>query len=70
MDKDIGQRFCLKFFIENWISCAESMKMLQKANDESISSKTRAYEWHSGFKSRRDVVKDLPHFGRPSTSST
>ena len=33
-------------------------------------SKTRAYEWYGAFKSGRDVVEDLPHSGRPSTSST
>ena len=70
MDKNIKQRSCLKFCIENRISCAESMKMLQKAYDESTSSKTRGYEWYSAFKSGRDVVEDLPRFGQPSTSAT
>ena len=44
--------------------------MLDKAYGESTLSKTRAYEWHSAFKSGRDVVEDLPRSGRPSTSST
>ncbi|XP_018357096.1 PREDICTED: putative uncharacterized protein FLJ37770 [Trachymyrmex septentrionalis] len=44
--------------------------MLQKAYGESTLSKTRAYEWYSALKSGRDVVKDLPRSGRPSTSST
>ena len=50
--------------------CAELLKILQKAYGESTSSKTRAYEWYSAFKSGRDVVEDLPRSGRPSTSST
>ena len=70
MDKNIEQRNSLKFCIANGISCAESLKMLEKANGESISSKTRAYEWYSAFKSGRDVVEDLTRSRRPSTSST
>ena len=70
MDKNIEQRICLKFDIENGISCAESLKMLQKAYDESTLSKTRAYEWYSRFKSGRDVLEDFPRSGRPSTSLT
>ena len=59
-----------KKIVKNGISCAESLKILQRAYDESILSKTRAYEWYSAFKSGRDVVEDLPRSGRPSTSST
>ena len=70
MDKNIEQRICLKFCIANGISCAESLKMLQKAYGESTLSKTRVYEWYSEFKSGRDVVQDLPRSGQPSTSST
>ena len=35
MDKNIEQRICLKFCIANGISCAELLKMLQKAYGES-----------------------------------
>ena len=70
MDKNIERIICLKSCIANRISCAESLKMLQKAYGESTLSKTRAFEWYSAFKSGRDVVKDLSRFGRPSTSST
>ena len=70
MDKNIEQQICLKFCIANGISYAESLKMLVKAYGELILLKRRAYEWYSVFKSGRDVVKDLPRSGRPSTSST
>jgi len=69
MDKNIEQRIYLKFCIANGISCAESLKMLEKVYGESTLSKTRAYEY-SAFKSGRDVVEDLPRSGRPSTSLT
>ena len=70
VDKNIEHRIYLKFCIANGISCAESLEMLQKAYGESTLWKTRAYEWYSELKSGRDVVKDLPRSGRPSTSST
>lgn len=70
MDKNIEQRVCVKFCVANGISCAESLKMLQKAYGESSLSKTRVYEWYSAFKSGRDVVENLPRSGRPSTSSS
>ena len=70
MDKNTEQRICLRFCIANGISCAESLKMLQKAYGERTLSKIRAYEWYNAFKSGRDVVEDLPRSGRQSTSST
>ena len=70
MDKNIEQRICFKFCIVNGISCAESLKMLQRAYSESHLLKTFAYEWYSPFKSGWDLEEDLPRSGRPSTSLT
>ena len=69
MDKNIEQRICFKFCIANGISCAESLKILQKVYSESTLSKRRAYEWYSAFKSGQDVVEDLPRSGQLSASS-
>ena len=70
MDKNIEQRICLKFCIANGISCAELLKMFQKAYSEFTLWKTRAYEWYSTFKSGRDVIEDFTRSGRPSKSLT
>ena len=70
IDKNIEQRICLKFCITNGISCAESLKMLQKAYGQTTLLKTRAYEWYSAFKSGRDMVEDLPRSVLLSTPST
>ena len=70
IDKNIEERICLKFYIANGISYAESLEKLQKDYGESTLSKIRAYEWYSAFKSGRDVLEDLPRSARPSTSST
>lgn len=69
MEKLVEQRVCLKFCVSNEISCAESLKMLQKTYGESCMSKTQAYEWYKAFKEGREVVIDLPRSGRPSTST-
>ena len=68
--KNVEQRICLKFCVANGISCAESLRVLQKAYSKSTLSKTRAYEWYSALKNGRDVVGDLSRSGRPSTSLT
>lgn len=70
MNTNIEQRVCLKFCVANGISCAESLKLLEKAYGKSALSKTRAYEWYKTFKEGREVVEDLSRSGRPSTSST
>ena len=50
VDKNIEERIYLKFCIANGISCAASLKMLQKAYGQSTLSKTCAYKWYSAFK--------------------
>ena len=64
MEKLVEQRVCLKFCVSNDISCAESLKMLQKTYGESCMSKTQAYEWYKAFKEDREVIIDLPRSGR------
>ena len=69
MEKNSEQRVCLKFCVLNEISCAESLRMLQKAYGESVLSKTQVYEWYKAFKDGRETVEDAPRSGRPSTST-
>ena len=66
----VEQRICLKFCVANEFSCADALKMLQKAFGDNALSKTRAYQWYRAFKDGREVVEDLPRSGRPSTAST
>ena len=42
--------------------------MLQKCFGESTLSRTQVFEWHKAFSEGREVVKNLPHASRPSTS--
>ena len=66
--KKIEQRVCLKFCVSNGITAMESLKMLQKCYRESTLSRTQAFEWHKAFSEDREVVENLPHANRPSTS--
>lgn len=70
MEKNIEQRICIKFCVSNQISCAESLRILEKAYGESILSKTQVYDWYKAFKDTRETVEDMPRSGRPSTSTT
>lgn len=44
MDKIVEQRVCLKFCVLNEMSCADALKLLQKAYGNSSISETQAYE--------------------------
>lgn len=63
------QRICLKFCVLNEISCADSIKMLEKAYPDSNMSQQTAYRWYKAFKEGRTEVDDLPHERRPQTST-
>ena len=42
--------------------------MLQKCFEEFTLPRTQAFEWHKAFSESREVVENLPHASRPSTS--
>ena len=42
--------------------------MLQKCFEESTLSRTQVSEWHKSFSEGCEVVENLPHASRPSTS--
>ena len=70
MEKNIEQRVCIKFYVLNQISCAESVWMVEKAYGESILSKTQVYDWYRAFTNGRETVEDMTRTGRPPTSTT
>ena len=42
--------------------------MLQKCFGQSALSRTQVFEWHKAFSEGREVVENLPHASRSSTS--
>ena len=68
MGKKIEQRVSLKFCVSNEITATESLKMLQKCFGESTLSRTQVFEWRKAFSEGREVVDNLRHASRSSTS--
>ena len=66
--KKIEQRVAFKFCFQNGITATESLKMLQKCLGESTLSRTQVFEWHKVFSEGHEVVENLHHASRPSTS--
>ena len=62
------QRVCLKICVSNGNTATESLKMLQKFFGESTLSRTQVFEWHKAFSEGCEVVENLLHASRPSTS--
>ncbi|XP_053990042.1 protein GVQW3-like [Hylaeus volcanicus] len=62
------QRVCLKLYVSNGITATQSLKMLQKCYGESTLSRTQVFEWHKAFSEGREVLENLPHASRSSTS--
>ena len=58
----------MKFCVSNMITATESLKMLQMCFGESTLSRTQVFKWHKAFSESREVVKNLPHVSRLSTS--
>ena len=67
-EKKTEQRVCLKFYVSNGITATESLKMLQKCFGESTLSRTQVFEWNKAISEGREVVENLHHASRPSTS--
>ena len=52
----------------NGITATESLKMLQKCFGESTLSRTQVFKWHKAFSEGLEVIENLHHASRPSTS--
>ena len=68
MRNEIEQRFCLKFCVSTGIAATESLKMSQKCFGKFTLSRTQVFECHKAFSEGREVVENLPHASRLSTS--
>ena len=66
--KKIEKRVCFKLCVSNGITAIESLEMLQKSFGESTLSRMQVFECHKAFSESREVVENLHHAIRPSTS--
>ena len=66
MNNFVQQGVCLKFYVENMICCAESLKISKKTFGGSGLSKTAVHVWYKEYKIGRTVAEDLLRSGCPS----
>ena len=55
-------------FGRHWFTTRKSFKTLQKCFGTSTLSRTQVFKWHKAFSEGRQVVENLLHASRPSTS--
>jgi hypothetical protein len=69
-EEEVQQRVCINFCFRLGKTGAETYEMPQVAFGETCLSRSKTFEWYSGFKSGRQSFEDDPHPGRPSTPHT
>ena len=70
MQRNVEQRYALKFCVKLEKSATETLAMIQKAYEKDALSKAQVLRWHKMFKEGRESVEDEQRTGRPSTSHT
>jgi transposase len=70
MQKNIEQRYAIKFCVKLDETASETFKKLQKAYGDEVLSQAQVFRWHKMFKEGREHVEDEQRSGRPSTSRT
>ena len=70
MQRNIEQRYAIKFCVKLGKSGSETVEMLKKAFGDEVLSQSQVYKWYQAFKNGRQSVEDEPRDGRPSTSTT
>jgi len=64
MQKNIEQRYAIKFCVKRNKSATETFDSLIEAYGDATLSRTMVFKWHKAFKEGRENVKNDPHSGR------
>jgi hypothetical protein len=64
MDQKVAIKFCVKLKK----TATETFEILKSAYGEEFLSRTSVFEWHKGFRGRRESVQDDEQKGISSTS--
>jgi len=64
MQKNIEQRYAIKFCVKLNKSATETSDSLTEAYGDATLSRTMVFKWHRAFKEGRENVKDGPRSGR------
>jgi len=68
MTEQLEQRYCIKFCQKRGDTEVETIRKIQQAFGDDITSITRIKEWYNRFKDGSTLVDSEPRHGRPSTS--
>ena len=69
MQKNIEQRYAIKFCVKLNKSAIETFDSLTEAYGDATVSRTMVFKWHKAFKESRENVEDDPLSGRPTSST-
>ncbi|XP_011882500.1 PREDICTED: putative uncharacterized protein FLJ37770 [Vollenhovia emeryi] len=64
MEKNLEQRYAIKFCVKLGKTATETLGMIKDA----VMSRSTVFEWHKLFREGRELVEDDQRVGRPSTS--
>jgi len=70
MERNLEQRYAVKFCWRLGKTATETKQMLDQAYKEDAMSRSSVFEWHKLFREGRELVEDDHRAGRPSTSRT
>ena len=70
MQRNVEQRYAIKFCVTLEKSATETLAMLEKAYGEDSLSRAQVFRWHKTFKEGRENVEDEERSGRPTTACT
>ena len=70
MQRNLEQRYAIKFCAKLGKSGSETLQLLRTAYGDAVLSSAQALRWHKAFKERRESIEDGQHGARPSTSRT
>nr|CAH7720081.1 unnamed protein product [Callosobruchus chinensis] len=68
MEKNLEQRYAIKFCVKLGKTATETLGMLKDAYGDAAMSRSTVFEWHKLFREGRELVEDDQRAGRPSTS--
>ena len=69
MQKNIEQRYAIKFCVKLNKSATETFDSLTEAYGDATLSRTVVFNWHKAFKEGRENVENDPRSGRPTSST-
>jgi len=70
MQRNLEQRYAMKFCAKLGKSGSETLQFLRTVYGDAVVSSAQVLRWHKAFKDGRESVEDEQRAGRPSTSKT